>query len=104
MKREVDARLSSHLRTTLWSGLAASLACIVAGVIWTALAGGRQGVMPLGDVFPSLRTGRPEALVALGILLLLLTPLATVVVALTEFLRARERLWAGIALIVLAVL
>lgn len=101
---EVDSRLGRHLHIILWSGLAVSLVCIVAGVIWSGLAGEKQGGLPLGDVFPSLRHGQPEALVSLGILLLLLTPLATVVAALIEFLRTRNRAWAGIALIVLAIL
>jgi uncharacterized membrane protein len=51
-----------------------------------------------------LKTGDPEAIVQLGILLLIATPVARVVFAVIGFAVERDRLYVVISLIVLAVL
>jgi uncharacterized membrane protein len=51
-----------------------------------------------------LRAGRPEAMIQLGVLLLIATPIARVVFALVSFVIERDRLYVGISVVILAVL
>jgi uncharacterized membrane protein len=55
-------------------------------------------------LLPSLKTGDPAAIIQLGILLLIATPVARVVFAVIGFAVERDRLYVVISLIVLAVL
>jgi uncharacterized membrane protein len=55
-------------------------------------------------LFPSLKTGDPAAIIQLGILLLIGTPVARVVFAVIGFAIERDRLYVVVSLIVLAVL
>lgn len=100
-----ERSLHRQVVSTLWAGLAGSLAAIAAGFAWAAASGARPGgLIPLGRVFPSLLSGDPGALVSAGLLVLLLTPVAAVLTALVWFAGRRQRAWAGIALGVLAVI
>ena len=100
-----NGHLNGWVRATFWSGLIASLAIILAGFAWLGITGrsDAQGVS-LGRLLPSLFAGDPGAMISLGVLALLLTPVAVVVVSLVRFIFDRERAWAGVALLVLAVL
>jgi uncharacterized membrane protein len=55
-------------------------------------------------LLPALKTGDPAAIIQLGILLLIATPVARVVFAVIGFSIERDRLYVAISLIVLAVL
>lgn len=100
-----NGHLNGWVRATFWCGLTASLTIILAGFAWLGVTGrsAAQGVS-LGRLFPSLFAGDPGAMISLGVLALLLTPVAVVVVSLVRFIFDRERAWAGVALLVLAVL
>jgi len=100
-----SGHLNGWVRATFWSGLIASLATILAGFAWLGITGrsAAEGVS-LDRIFPSLFAGDPGAMISLGVLALLLTPVAVVVVSLVRFIFDRERAWAGVALLVLAVL
>jgi len=66
-------------------------------------APGAQGWSPLA-LMPEAWQGRPEALVRLGLLLLLLTPVARVALAAILFLLEGDAFYAGVALWVLGLL
>jgi uncharacterized membrane protein len=66
---------------------------------------GSGHVLPIDQILPNLGKVRPSAVLDLGILLLFATPVAGVVVALTEFMRSRDipfMLITALLLIVLA--
>ena len=100
-----NEHLNGWVRATFWSGLIASLALILAGFAWLGITGrsAAEGVS-LDRIFPSLFAGDPVAMISLGVLALLLTPVAVVMVSLVRFIFDRERAWAGLTLLVLAVL
>lgn len=101
----MERDLHRQVRATLWAGLTASLCAIVAGFAWTGLSGVQaSGLVPLDRLLPMLLCGEPGALVAVGVLILLLTPVATVVTGLFHFAAKKEWPWVGISLTVLAVL
>jgi len=58
----------------------------------------------LGDVFHGLVQGDPLAILALGLLVLLLTPVARVLISIFAFARERDRLYVGITTLVLLIL
>jgi uncharacterized membrane protein len=105
------------IATTLISGIlfvgsicAAALLALGLGMMW--LNPGRQDQLtnlvrsPLSDLFSALLRGEPLAVINLGILLMMLTPLLRVVAAIISFLMEKDRRYAavgiGVALILLA--
>ena len=110
-------------RVLLWGGLL-SVSLILSGLIFYAAGGpphAREIVrvihnreaglavdvfVSLGDVWRALRQTPPDplAITALGLVCLLATPAVGVAVAIAGFWRAGDRLYAGIAAVVLAML
>jgi uncharacterized membrane protein len=103
-----DARTYSRVGYTLLGGLWLSVAVMVAGLLLSALgsSGSATHVTPLADVLSALASGKPAAILSLGILLLFATPLAGVLVALAEFLETRDLpfVWVTVALVVILVI
>lgn len=58
----------------------------------------------LGDVFSGLGHGDPLAILALGLIVLLLTPVARVAISIFAFARERDWLYVGITTLVLLIL
>src|SRR5262245_62135519 len=58
----------------------------------------------LGDIFSGLARGDPMAVLSLGLLVLLLTPVARVLISIFAFARERDRLYVGITTLVLLIL
>jgi uncharacterized membrane protein len=58
----------------------------------------------LGDVFYGLGHGDPVAILALGLIVLLLTPVARVLISIFAFARERDWLYVGITALVLLIL
>ncbi len=58
----------------------------------------------LGDVFAGLGHGDPLAILALGLIVLLLTPVARVAISIFAFARERDWLYVGITTLVLLIL
>ncbi|MBV8519240.1 MAG: DUF1634 domain-containing protein [Acidobacteria bacterium] len=114
--RWVDSAISHLLRT----GVVLSVAIVLAGLALsfvhhpqyvtsrTALHGltDANGVYPhtLRDVVVQLREGRGEAIVMLGLLLLIATPVARVAFSVVAFALERDRLYVAITMIVLSLL
>jgi uncharacterized membrane protein len=124
---DMEAIISIALRY----GVLLSFFIVLLGSIWFFLAGragyadlsttGRHAVSSLtafhsgnkgavhspttpGDVITGLRQGKPYALIALGLLLLIATPVFRVAVSVFTFLWERDRLYAAITAYVLTVL
>lgn len=101
--REVENlnRLISH---TLLAGVVSSVLVVAAGIAWSLLSarGLPEASAPVSRLLPGLLSADPGAIVALGILILVLTPMARVVLSGVFFAVERERVYVAIALIVLA--
>ncbi len=80
----------------LLAGLSASVALIVAGSIGALVVTGNlpQRALPWTHALPSALAGEAQGLISVGLLGLLLTPLA--VVAATILVSARHRDWTGV--------
>lgn len=91
-------QLYDRIARILGIGFWASIGVILLGVILTLAQGDDLGdeTFDMVDIGPKLLDGDVQALVDLGILLLLLTPLAYVVAALFTFLRQRDRLFVSV--------
>jgi len=101
-EKAFDARIAR----TLFVGLVASIAIMVAGLVLAAAHGHNavQHVLPLADVPSHLAQGDPASVLDLGILLLFATPLAGVLVAAAQFAQERDRQFLAISLMLLCVL
>jgi uncharacterized membrane protein len=111
-----DKRIEQVIGALLRVGVLLSAAVVLAGGIWLLIqSGGRsphyQTFRPLEDalgtplgVLASLLHPNPHELIQFGLLLLIATPVARVVVSLAAFAVQRDRVYVVVALIVLAVL
>jgi len=101
-----EDRLNSWVSLGFKLGVMISLALVIVGLILTAIAGAKdnQPVGPLSDLPQELLELNPMAIITLGILVLLLTPIVQVVVALVTFSIDRDRLYLGICITLLCIL
>lgn len=101
-----DEAAAIGISRTLLSGLLASIAIMVAGLVLVAFAGTQAAtrVIPLDRVVPDLLGGSRSAVLDSGILVLFATPLAGVLVACIQFARARDLEFTAITALLLVVL
>jgi uncharacterized membrane protein len=111
-----DRRFEQLIGALLQVGVLLSAAVVLAGGIWLLVECGGAGphyehFRPLdsalrtpGGVISSLRHPNPESLIQFGLLLLIATPVARVVLSLAAFVLQRDRVYLVVTLIVLAVL
>lgn len=103
---DIDHRLNLTIARVLAFGLAVASALMIGGAL-VALAG-RDVVAPrasaLAELPGALSAARPTALLSLGLLVLIGTPAARVLVLLGAFVRRREWGYALVSAAVLAVL
>lgn len=71
---------------------------------WHVFRGEPAELRSVRGIVTTALTGRPDAIMQLGILALIATPIARVILSLVAFARQRDRTYVGITLIVLAVL
>jgi uncharacterized membrane protein len=111
-----DRRLETIIGQLLRAGVLLAAATVFAGGVLylarhhadhanyhTFIAGGAN-MRSLSGIVKAVAHGNSEALIQLGLLLLVLTPIARVAVALVGFLLERDRLYAVVSFIVLAIL
>ncbi|HKW22197.1 MAG TPA: DUF1634 domain-containing protein [Ktedonobacterales bacterium] len=104
--RQAELAISHVLR----GGVVISAAIILLGVVWfylqMAIAGHATLIYPhtVVEVAQQLARGDPLALVALGLLILLLTPILRVAISIIIFALERDWLYTVITLIVLLIL
>jgi uncharacterized membrane protein len=90
----------------LHAGFAVSAVLLIVGIAWSLVE--RQAladrVLEFGDIAGALADGDPAAVIDLGILAMMITPVILVLVIAWEFYSLRERRFALASLLVLAVL
>ena len=111
-----DFALEQRLGNLLRAGvLLSSLVTCVGGIMYLAVHGGdvtryhdfpgqRAELRTVGGVVAGVRRGDSAALLPLGVLLLLATPVARVFLSVLGFVKERDWLYVGCSLIVLAIL
>jgi uncharacterized membrane protein len=104
----LDAKLQTLVSGVLRAGIAASGACLIAGAALMALAPPAAGVDWSLDALVRLPVDRllpaPQAWLYLGILLLMLTPVARVAVTVLTFAAERDWRYVAISAVVFAVI
>ncbi len=90
----------------LRAGFALSAAVLVAGAVWSIVDRHplSSDVLPFQEIPGALADGNPSALIDLGILFMMLTPVLTVLVIALNFSRLGERKFVSLSLGVLAIL
>jgi uncharacterized membrane protein len=109
-----DHRLEQALGLVLRAGVGIAAVVVAAGgvllfathpaVLFTTFTGAREPLRTVPGIIDGAGALRGDALVQLGIILLIATPLLRVVFSLLAFLYRRDWLYAGFSLIVTAVL
>lgn len=113
MSQEVqnrDSRVYRWAGLTLTVGMYASFAAMSVGLVWWLLAGAPGGAasasktIPFDRLLADLGALNPLALLNVGVLLLLATPAVTLLAQIVAYALERNRLYAGVASLVGAVL
>jgi uncharacterized membrane protein len=111
-----DRRFEQIIGTLLQVGVLLSAALVLAGGIWLLVESGSgrpayQRFDPLNaalrtpaGVIASLRHPSPQSIIQFGLLLLIATPVARVILSLAAFAFQRDRVYVVVTAIVLAVL
>jgi uncharacterized membrane protein len=100
-----DAALNRHVSLVLQVGMLSSLALLIIGLVWYALApSGTDFTMGPAEAFKATISGDPVGLICLGIMLLIATPLLRILVTLGTFLKLRDWKFVAISLTVLLVI
>jgi uncharacterized membrane protein len=111
-----DRRLEIIIAQLLRAGVLLAAATVCAGGVlylvqhhadstnYHAFAAGAANTRSLSGIVVAAAHGQSEAIIELGLLLLILTPIARVAIALVGFLLERDRLYAAVSLIVLLIL
>lgn len=108
----LEQRLGSLLRAGV---LLSAIVTLVGGVMYLAVHGGdvthyhtfageRAELRTVGGVVSGVLRGDSAAIIQLGVLLLIATPVARVFMSVLGFLKERDWLYVGCSLIVLAIL
>ena len=111
-----DERLEQIVGTLLKTGVLLSAAVVLSGGVWWLAEAGRNlpdyrtfhseplDLRQVLGLLKSLAQPRPQTVIQLGLLLLIATPVARVVLALVAFILERDRTYVAITLVVLGVL
>lgn len=97
--------VNRYIRLVLLVGMILSVGVMILGLIMLAVSDASWEAVPLslGEIFRGLMEGNPIAMIDLGILLLIATPLTRVVAALIAFALNRETKFVGVAILILVV-
>ena len=102
-----DSKLYTGVRLALIIGTLSSLALLLLGLVLSALTEIRtsqQSAVPLAQLIPQITKLQPGAILTLGILALLFTPVLGVILAMVTYLRVKNWLYSGIAIAVLSII
>jgi uncharacterized membrane protein len=111
-----DRRLETIIGELLRAGVLLAAATVFAGGVfylvrhhadpanYHSFSAGLPATRSLSGIVQSAAHGSSEALIQIGLLLLILTPIARVAIAIVGFLLERDRLYAVVSLIVLLIL
>lgn len=95
--------LARWVSRTLSVGNALAIGTVALGIV-AGLVGGDASAAPGGGLMAQIGAGKPASIVALGLLLLALTPIAQLLAAVAAFARQGERRYAAISATVLGLL
>jgi uncharacterized membrane protein len=104
-RREEARRLELRIAAVLRAGVLAATAFLGAGlpfVVARARSGG-EAELSVGRALRQLPSLRPESLAALGVVILVATPVVQLLTSAVLFWRKRDRLYVGLAVLVLAI-
>jgi len=101
-----DNRLYKWLYFTLRTGIACSLCLVCLGFILFSITKAEftDTVIPSSQFFHRILELDPLAIITLGILILVLTPLSSVVLAMVTFLMEKDKLYIGISITIVCIL
>jgi len=101
-----DNRLYKWLYFTFRLGIACSLCLVFLGFLLFIItkAESTDPIVPPSQFFHRISELDPLAIITLGILILVLTPLSSVILAMVTFLMEKDKLYLGISIAVLCVL
>jgi uncharacterized membrane protein len=111
-----DERMDRMIATLLRAGVLAAAATTFAGAVWyhfqhggampdyRVFRGEPAGLENFTGVLKGIAQGNSEALIQLGLLMLIATPIARVALSVIAFAAERDRTYVGITLLVLAAL
>lgn len=95
-------RVTAVFRAGFWSSLA--LLAIGVGLLALRSESLPSHLVPLDEVITSLAEGSSESFITLGIVTMILTPVVSTLVICLTFIQQRDRRYATLTLIVLAIL
>jgi len=97
-----EERINRVLHKVLLTGMVLSMATMMVGLLlYIASGSGDDKTIPFDDLLGELANGTPLAIVQLGILMLIATPLMRVVAATVVFAAEKDRQFVLISLFVL---
>lgn len=101
-----DNRLYKWLYLTLRTGIVCSLCLVVLGFILFGITKAEftEPVIPSSQFFHRILELDPLAIITLGILILVLTPLLSIVLAMVNFLMQKDKLYLGISIAIVCIL
>jgi len=101
-----DSRLYKWLYFTFRVGIACSLCLVLLGFILSGITKTEftDTVIPSSQFSHRLLELDPLAIITLGILILVLTPLLSVVLAMVNFLMEKDKLYLGISIAIVCIL
>lgn len=105
-KNLTEGRLDNRVSLSFRLGVMVSLALVVVGLALVAIAGAKdiEPTPPLSQLLEGILKLDAAAIITLGILTLLLTPVVQVIVALVIFSIDRDKLYLGVCITLLCVL
>jgi len=100
------SRLNKYVRFVLVAGMVLSVSVMAIGLIWYAISPGDYPDVSLSptDIPGEISKGNPIAVLDLGLLFLIATPLTRVIAALAFYLLDKEMRMAGVSVIILVVI
>jgi uncharacterized membrane protein len=99
-------QLNTYVRFVLVAGMVLSVSVMAIGLVWYAISPGDYPDVSLSpaDIPGEISKGNPIAVLDLGILFLIATPLTRVITALVFYLLDKEMRMAGVSVIILIVI
>jgi uncharacterized membrane protein len=99
-------QLNTYVRFVLVAGMVLSVSVMAIGLVWYAISPGDYPDVSLSpaDIPGEISKGNPIAVLDLGILFLIATPLTRVITALVFYLLDKEMKMAGVSVIILIVI
>lgn len=101
-----DEQLYRWVRNVMIAGMLSSLALMIVGMVMFVVANGNdlRVAVPLPEIIQRVLAFDPLGIIALGIVILALTPMLSVLVSFVSFLFERDFVYAGASFVVLLVL